>query len=82
MAWITHRASSTSTTRIKDYVHEKTVQTVSLVELDVLGGFSKGLSCSVREMLGTERSRDVLRRMQKSVLSSSLNLASTFKVLY
>ena len=50
--------------------------------VDVLGGFSKELSSSVREMLGTVRSRDVLRRMQKSVLSSSLNIARTFKVLY
>ena len=35
---------------------------------------------SVKEMLGTERSRDVLRRMQKYVLSSGLNIARTFKV--
>ena len=52
--------------------------------MDVLGGFSKGLSSSVREyVLGARStcSRDVLGRMQKSVLSSSLNIARTFKVL-
>ena len=49
--------------------------------MDVLGGFSKGLSSSLREILGAKRSRDVLGWMQKSVLSSSLNSARTFKVL-
>ena len=51
------------------------------IVMDVLGGFSKGLRCSMREILGAKRSRDVLGRMQKSVLSSSLNIARTFKVL-
>ena len=51
------------------------------VIMDVLGGFSKGLSSSVREILGAKRNRDVQGRMQKSVLSSSLNIARTFKVL-
>ena len=49
--------------------------------MDVLGGFSKGLSSSVRKILGAKPSRDVLGRTQKSVLISSLNIARTFKVL-
>ena len=49
--------------------------------MDVLGGFSKGLSSSLREILGVKSSRDILGRMQKSVLSSTLNIARTFKVL-
>ena len=49
--------------------------------MDVLGGFSKGLSSSVGEILGAKRNRDVLGRMQKSVVSSSLNITRTFKVL-
>ena len=40
-----------------------------------------GLSSSVREILGAKLSRDVLRRMQQSVLSSSMNIARTFKVM-
>ncbi|XP_068749277.1 uncharacterized protein [Montipora capricornis] len=48
--------------------------------MDVHGGCSKGLSSSVREILGAKRSRDFLGRMQKCVLSSSLNIARTFKV--
>ena len=49
--------------------------------MDVLGGFSKGLSSNLREILGAKCSRGVLGRMQKSVLSSSLNVVRTFKVL-
>ena len=49
--------------------------------IDVLGGYSKELYSSVRDLLGAERSRECLRRMQKSVLSSSLNIARSFKVL-
>ena len=47
------------------------------IEMDVLGVFSKGLGSSLREIIGAKRSREVLRRMQKSVLSSSLNIART-----
>ena len=49
--------------------------------IDVLGGYSKELYSSVRDLLGAERSRECLRRMQKSVLSSSLNIVRSFKVL-
>ena len=45
----------------------------------VLGGWSSNLDTSIRELLGS-RSKDVLRNMQKSVLSSTLNIALTFKV--
>ena len=45
------------------------------------GGYSKELYSSVRDLLGAERSRECLRRMQKSVLSSSLNIVRSFKVL-
>ena len=49
--------------------------------IDVLGGYSKELYSSVRDLLGAEGSRECLRRMQKSVLSSSLNIVRSFKVL-
>ena len=49
--------------------------------IDVLGGYSKELYSTVRDLLGAEQSRKCLRRMQKSVLSSSLNIARSFKVL-
>ena len=49
--------------------------------IDVLGGYSKELYSSVRDLLEAERSREFLTRMQKSVLSSSLNISRTFKVL-
>ena len=49
--------------------------------IDVLGGYSKELYSSVKDFVGAEGSRECLRRMQKSVLSSSLNIARSFKVL-
>ena len=64
----------------KQYPGYKITQINIITDVHVLGGFSKGLSSSVREILGAKRSRDVLGRMQKSVLSSSLNIARTFKV--
>ena len=50
--------------------------------IDVLGGYSKELNSSFKGFfLGAERSRECLRRMHKSVLSSSLNISRFFKVL-
>ena len=49
--------------------------------IDVLGGYSKELYSSVRDLLGAEPSRECLRGMQKSVLSSSFNIARSFEVL-
>ena len=49
--------------------------------VDVLGGYSKNVGRSVRELLGVKRGREVLRQMQKAVLSAGLNIARTFKVL-
>ena len=45
----------------------------------VLGGYSKHLEKSVRKLLGA-RARGVLERMQKSVISNTLNIARTFKI--
>ena len=49
------------------------------VIIEVLGGYSKHLEKSVRKPLG-ERARGVLERMQKSVISNTLNIARTFKI--
>ena len=46
--------------------------------IDVLGGYSKHLA-SVRKLIGA-RVRGVLDRMQKSVISNTLNIARTFKI--
>ena len=50
------------------------------VIMDVLGGWSKELDVEMNKIFGA-RSSDVLKRMQKAVLSSSLNIARTFKVI-
>ena len=49
--------------------------------IDVLGGYSKHLEKSVRKLLGA-RVRSVLERMQKSVISNTLNIARTFKIVH
>ena len=48
--------------------------------IDVLGGWSREVDLAMRELFGT-RGGDVLLRMQKAVISHSLNNARTFKVL-
>ena len=48
--------------------------------IDVLGGWSVDVEETVKDLVG-QRSRSVLRRMQKVILSHSLNIARTFKVL-
>ena len=47
--------------------------------IDVLGGYSKHLEKSVRKLLGARAWR-VLERMQKSVISNTLNIARTFTI--
>ena len=49
------------------------------VIIEVRGGYSKHLEKSVRKLLGA-RSRSVLERMQKSVISNTLNIVRTFKI--
>ena len=49
------------------------------VIIDVLGSYSKHLENSVRKLLGA-RARSVLKRMQKSVITNTLNIARTFKI--
>lgn len=56
------------------------IRQVNLI-VDVLGGYSKNVGRSARELLGAKRGREVLRQVQKAVLSASLNIARTFKVL-
>ena len=48
--------------------------------IDVLGGWSVDLEETMKDLVG-QRSRSVLRRMQKVILSHSLNTARAFKVL-
>ena len=50
------------------------------VIIDILGGYSKHLEKSVRKLLLVARALGVLERMQKSVISNTLNIARTFKI--
>lgn len=49
--------------------------------IDVLGGSSRSVKESLRQLVGSGRCNSVLRNMQKTVVSSSLNIARTFTVL-
>ena len=46
---------------------------------DALGGWSQELEVTMYKLVGS-RSSEVLRKMQKAVLSGMLNIAKTFKV--
>ena len=48
--------------------------------MDVLGGWSKETEISVRSLVG-RKTTQVLEKMQKAVLSATLNIARTFKVV-
>ena len=52
---------------------------IIIIIIIILGGYSKHLEKSVRKLLGA-RARSVLERMQKSVISNTLNIARTFKI--
>ncbi|CAH3168677.1 unnamed protein product [Pocillopora meandrina] len=48
--------------------------------MDALGGWSKDLDATIQSLLGT-KSREVLCRMKKALLSATLNIARTFKIV-
>ena len=48
--------------------------------IDVLGGYSADVSHAVKELVG-EKSSSILQRMQRSVISNTLNIARSFKIL-
>ena len=49
--------------------------------IDVLGGWSSELDEAMRELLGA-RGGEILLRMQKAVISHTLNITCTLKVMY
>ena len=61
--------------QLKGYVVEQ-----HNIIIDLLGGWSNELEEVTQKLLGA-RGKDVLRGMQKSVISNSLNIARMFKVM-
>ena len=51
------------------------------IVINALGWSSANIRKGVRDLVGADRYRPILRRMQKAVVSSTLNVARTFKVL-
>lgn len=48
--------------------------------IDILGGWSRDVNVSMRELFGS-RGEGILRKMQKAVLSNTLNISRTFKTI-
>ena len=48
--------------------------------IDVLGGYSADVSDAIKELVG-EKSATILQRMQRSVISNTLNIAHNLKIL-
>jgi len=48
--------------------------------IDVLGGYSADVSHAIKELVG-EKSATILQRMQRSVISNTLNIARNLKIL-
>ena len=53
---------------------------IVIIIIVIIGGWSVDVEETMKDLVG-QRSRSVLRRIQKVILSHSLNIARTFKVL-
>ena len=49
------------------------------IVMDVLGGYSEELESTIQSLVGIKRGKEVLLKMQKVVLSESLNIARFFQ---
>ena len=49
------------------------------MEVDALGGYSLEVRNKIKELFGEKRARECLMKMQKSIVSSTLNIARCFK---
>ena len=50
------------------------------IVIDVLGGCSTGVRKSIKELVGVKKADQTLNKMQKAVLTNSLNIARRFKI--
>ena len=58
---------------------EKKIKQDNIIS-DALGGWSREMDTTMYEIVGN-RSKEALKRVQKAVLSGTLNIARTFKVV-
>ena len=54
---------------------------IILITVDVLGGASMNTAKSIKALMRERPGKKTLRKMKKSVLSHSLNIARSFKIL-
>ena len=65
---------------MKDRYSGYVVKQINII-VDVLGGYSLEVRNKMKELFGEKRARECLMKMQKSILSSTLNIARCFKVM-
>ena len=65
---------------MKDRYPGYVVKQVNII-VDMLGGYSLEVRNKMKELFGEKRARECLMKMQKSILSSTLNIARCFKVM-
>ena len=65
---------------MKDRYPGYVVKQINII-VDVLGGYSLEVRNKMKELFGEKRARECLMKMQKSILSSTLNIARCFKVM-
>jgi len=68
--------------KMKDRYPGYVVKQINII-VDVLGGYSLEVRNKMKELFGEKRARECLMKMQKSILSSTLNMriARCFKVM-
>ena len=65
---------------MKDRYPGYMVKQINII-VDVLGGYSLEVRNKMKELFGEKRARECLMKMEKSILSSNLNIARCFKVM-
>ena len=65
---------------MKDRYPGYVVKQINII-VDVLGGYSLEVRNKMKELFGEKRARECLMKMQKSILSNTLNIARCFKAM-
>ena len=66
--------------KMKDRYLGYVVKQINII-VDVLGGYSLEVRNKMKELFGEKRARECVTKTQKSILSSTLNIARCFKVM-
>ena len=76
--WMDNRKQKEEEKTARQHPGFKIRQSDYNIVIDALGGYSRSLKEEVKMLVDSDRWREVLRRMQKVVLSHTLHIAKTF----